>query len=100
MDTARRTGASPLPLQLLLGAGAIGGFALTPPAQGAMLLLPIAAAQPVERIAIDDGATVLARGPGRGVVVRGRRSALMWPMLRHGVLTLAAPDAWCGGTRA
>lgn len=82
--------------QLAIGIGALAALALTPPANGAMLLVPLVGDAPAVQLARDSEALLLARGPGGGVVVRGERRALFWPLLRAGVLTVAAPASLCG----
>ena len=82
----------------------IAGATLTlvaPPDDGAMLLVPIhaGASQRVAAIAVDQGALLVGRGPVPGsMVVAGRRTAMLSPMLRAGVLVFAAPPAGCGAT--
>lgn len=72
------------------------GLALAPPARGTLLLLPVGGAASPVRLAIARDALLIGRGPIGSVVVRGDRHALLWPMLRAGVLTLAAPALACG----
>lgn len=73
--------------------------AFSPPAQGRMILVPIApgAAQGMIARATHHDARLVDYGPLPGsFVVEGSRAAL-WPeMLSHGVLLLAAPSAGCG----
>ncbi|OWK30158.1 hypothetical protein [Sphingomonas dokdonensis] len=88
-----------LAAQLAIGTASIGLLAFAPPAKGEMLLLPLRSGAPVARLARNGDAMLLARGPGDGLVVRGQRAALFWPLLRAGVLTLAAPRSWCGEVR-
>ena len=70
---------------------------LSPPAKGGMLLIPLAGDAPVARLALEQGASLIAASGDR-IVVRGERRALWWPMLREGVLTIAAPRGGCGGS--
>lgn len=88
-----------LAAQFAIGASSLGLLALAPPATGEMLLLPMRSGAPVARLARDGDAMLLARGPADGLVVRGERAALFWPLLRQGVLTLAAPRSLCGEVR-
>ena len=88
-----------LAAQLAIGAFSLGLLAFAPPVTGEMLLLPLRSGAPVARLARDGDAMLLARGPADGLIVRGERGALFWPLLHAGVLTLAAPRAWCGGAR-
>ena len=74
-------------------------LAFYPPAHGTMVLVP--AAPGAERGMIADamtrGAVLVGPGPfPNSFVVKGDRSALAGPMLRRGVLVLAAPMAGCG----
>lgn len=87
-------------LQLAVVAGAT--LTLTaPPSDGMMLLVPIRpeASRRIITIAVDQGASLVGRGPLPGsIVVAGRRSAMLSPMIRAGVLVFAAPPAGCGTT--
>lgn len=51
--------------------------------------------------AIERGAVLRGRGAGANniLIVDGRRDRLLWPMLTHGVLVIAAPEDWCGAER-
>jgi hypothetical protein len=82
--------------QIGIAAGALAMLALAPPSQGAMLLVPLIGDAPAARIARDGDALLLSRGPGGTMVVRGDRHTLFWPLLRAGVLAVAAPAALCG----
>lgn len=73
-----------------------GMLALAPPAHGAMLLFPIVDGAPVARLALDGDALLVAVGPRGSVIVQGDRRALFWPLLRAGVVTVAAPASFCG----
>lgn len=87
-------------LQLAVVAGATLTL-VAPPSEGAVLLVPIRAEASgrVLSIAIDHGALLVGRGPFPGsIVVAGRRTAMLSPMLREGVLVFAAPPAGCGAT--
>lgn len=64
-----------------------------------MLLMPLVDGAPVVRLVRRSDALLLARGPGEALIVRGDRSALFWPLLRAGVLTIASPKSLCGGQR-
>lgn len=83
--------------QLVAGVSGIAALALAPPASGAMVLLPLAHGAPVARLARDGDALLLATTPGGTLIVMGERRALFWPLLRAGVLTIAAPARYCGG---
>lgn len=67
-----------------------------PPAHGTILLVPVARDAPTVALALAAGATVVASGPRGSVIVRGQRAALAWPLLRAGIVTLAAPSGACG----
>ncbi|WP_231731696.1 hypothetical protein [Sphingomonas sp. CCH5-D11] len=84
-------------LQICFGIGSLACLAFAPPARGEMLLVPIVNDAPVARLARERDALLVSRGPAEGLVVRGDRNALFWPMLRAGVMTLAAPASVCGG---
>lgn len=75
--------------------GAVLALALAPPASGAMLLVPLVGDAPVVRLAMDHGGLLLG-AEGDRIVVRGERRAMWWPLLRHGVLAIAAPRGGCG----
>ena len=71
---------------------------LAPPAQGNILLLPLArqAQGQMVELAVAGGATVVQRGPlPYSLVVYGRRAALIGPLARKGILTLAAGAVGC-----
>jgi len=74
-------------------------LAVVPPAQGNMLLVPMTREAPAVALAVAAGGLVIASAPRGAVVVRGRRDRLIWPLLRAGVLTLAAPEVVCGTER-
>ena len=74
-----------------------GMLAFAPPPHGAMLLYPIVDGTPIVRLARDRDALLVAVGPGGSVIVQGDRQSLFWPLLRAGVVTIAAPASYCGG---
>lgn len=84
-------------LQICFGIGSLACLAFAPPARGEMLLVPIVNGAPVARLARQGDALLISRGPVNGLVVRGEREALFWPLLRAGVMTVAAPASVCGG---
>lgn len=88
-----------LAVQFAVGAASLGLLAFAPPARGEMLLMPLVDGAPVVRLVRRSDALLLARGPGEALIVRGDRSALFWPLLRAGVLTIASPKSLCGGQR-
>lgn len=73
--------------------------ALAPPADGTMLLVPLVPHRTAAVVAVEQGALIVAKGRfGQTLVVRGRFSAIAWPLLREGTLTIGAPAVLCGGT--
>lgn len=85
--------------QLGLVVVTLGIVSVAPPARGAFLLVPLTetAARDVARLAIERDARLI--GPGRfggSLVVQGERGHLLAPMLRRGVMTVAAASFLCG----
>lgn len=82
-------------------AGALLVFAcvaLAPPAEGNMLLVPVAPQSEgrIVALALTQGASVIQRGPfPSSVIVNGRRDSLLGPLARAGVLTLAGGAVGC-----
>ena len=73
------------------------GIGFVPPAQGSMFLLPFRTHAPVAALAVTGGARIIASGPAEGsLVVVGQRDRLLLPMLKAGILVMAAPAAGCG----
>ena len=73
---------------------------IAPPAQGRMLLLPLTdrGRDNLAALAIKNGALLVATGPASGsMLVEGRRDQLMTPLLRRGILVMAARTGGCGG---
>lgn len=85
-----------LAIQLVGGALALLLLALTPAAQGTYALVALDRDAPVARLAAARGAVLLGHGRGGMLIVRGERAALFWPLLRTGVVTVAAHAALCG----
>lgn len=83
--------------QLVVGMASLGFLAFAPPAHGEMLAVPLVRNAPIARLARHGDALLVARGPGDGLIIRGDRAALFWPLLKAGVLTIAAPRSLCGG---
>lgn len=98
MERCRSSRADHAVLGVQLGGAMIALIALmlVPPAEGNMLLVPITRDAPAVALAVAAGGLVIASAPRGAVVVRGRRDRLIWPLLRAGVLTLAAPGVTCG----
>lgn len=81
---------------------ALAAVALAPPAQGAMLLVPLAGqdADSLATWATRAGTTIIGRGPLPGsLAVEGSRYALFTLALRHATLIVAAPPTACGSAR-
>lgn len=96
MSAYSRSDTALLASYLAMVAASLAAVSIAPPAAGAMLLIPLkAGARPVPS-ATTRGAAILGTGPGGTTVVRGERARLFWPLLRAGVLTIAAPAALCG----
>lgn len=73
-----------------------------PPTEGRMLLVPMSqsAARTMVPLAVAQGARLIARGPlPASIVIYGQRAALASPLLKSGVLIVAAPSAGCGALR-
>ena len=75
----------------------LGVLALAPPAEGRMLLVPLAGhSGGMIAAAARQGARLVATGPlPASIVVEGDRARLAAPMRAAGVLLLAAPAAGC-----
>ncbi len=82
--------------QLALGSGALTALAFAPPASGAMLLLPLTNGASAVAIAREHDALLVSSRVGGRLVVRGEREELFWPLMRAGILVLAAPAGSCG----
>lgn len=87
---------SPVRLQLALAGAALAAVALAPPAEGPVLLIPVAGdAGTAIRIATAHGARLIGPAPGGSLLVWG--DAATWrPLIAAGVLPLAAPFSACG----
>ncbi|RYY47628.1 MAG: hypothetical protein EOP59_00785 [Sphingomonadales bacterium] len=86
-------------LQLVAVVATGAALALSPPAQGRMLLVPLwpGAEQGMIARATRHNALLLGRGPlPRSFVVSGSRTSVSAGMLGRGVLVIAAPLAGCG----
>ncbi|MBB3347985.1 MULTISPECIES: hypothetical protein [unclassified Sphingomonas] len=96
----------PIPLLLhgVLFAAVLLVLALRPPAEGTLLLVPIAAAPGMlASAALAADARLVGRGPGRSLVVRGARDRIKARLRLGDALLLAAPSPLCGdaiGVRA
>jgi hypothetical protein len=92
------------PYRLVLFQGAavvmlLGGSVLMPPAEGAMLLVPLTPKRIATAVdlALDHGARIGGLGPLPGtLIVRGKRARLFGPLLAQGIVAVAAPAIWCG----
>ncbi|WP_294260018.1 hypothetical protein [uncultured Sphingomonas sp.] len=84
--------------QCLLVIGGIGALLLAPPAEGALLIVPVAGSGVgALNAAIGAGARLVGEGalPG-SLVVEGRRDAMLATVLRAGGVVVAARPALCG----
>jgi hypothetical protein len=89
----------PLPLLLhgALFAAVLLVLALRPPAEGTLLLVPIAAAPgALASAALAADARLVGRGPARSLVVRGIRDRIEARLRLGDALLLAAPSRLCG----
>jgi hypothetical protein len=95
-----RTLPSTFRLQFALAGVALATVALAPPADGPVLLVPIASdAGTAIRIATAHGARLIGPAPGGSLLIWG--DAATWrPLLAAGVLPLAAPFSACGKSSA
>lgn len=74
-------------------------LALTPPATGRMLIVPLLGGNggSAVRLAIDHGASLVAAGPFSGsVVIMGDRARLEPAAWSAGMMMVAAPPSGCG----
>ncbi|MDP5281258.1 hypothetical protein Q9Q95_20200 [Sphingomonas sp. DG1-23] len=88
-----------LSLQLAAAGVALAAVALAPPAEGEMLLVPLAgqSADSAAVWATRAGARIVGRGPLPGsLAVRGRTPSLIGAAMRHATLIIAAPPTACG----
>ncbi|MET0374738.1 MAG: hypothetical protein ABW128_10835 [Rhizorhabdus sp.] len=100
-STLSRTG--PLAVQLALLFALFGTIGFSPPARGAMLLVPLTAQARADlpMLAVERGALLLGNGPVAGsLLVRGERALLGAALLRRGIVPVAAPEFICGPTAA
>ncbi len=82
--------------QFALGSGALAALAFAPPANGAMLLLPLTDGASGVAIARKHDALLVSSSAGGQLVVRGERDELLWPLMKAGILVVAAPISGCG----
>ena len=78
-------------------------LAFAPPTSGRMLLIPVTrqAAADVVPLALRAGGLLLGPGPlPHSYVVIGENARLASTTAGHGIVTIAAPPAGCGGTTA
>lgn len=86
----------------LISAGVLA-LAFYPPASGPMALIALDGrdAGRMAGPALDRGAILLGRGPLTNILlVNGTRERIARPMLRRGILVIAAPASWCGAAEA
>jgi len=98
--TARRAKSS----RSLIGAQIVGALfvflwiALAPPAEGNILLIPVARQSEarIVALALERGASLVQRGPIKSsVIVYGKRDSLFVPLARAGVLMVAGGVVGC-----
>lgn len=85
--------------QAAIGAVALAALALTPPAQGRMMIVSLNGQSPGEIAAwaVRDEVRIVGGGPLPGsLIVQANAGALAGTALRHGVVVMAAPAAGCG----
>jgi hypothetical protein len=99
MSARRSLSRRSLVVAQILGALCVFGLiALAPPAQGNILLIPVAGQSEAQivALALTRGATLVQRGPfPASVIVYGRRDSLLGPLTRTGVLTLSGGAVGC-----
>lgn len=89
-----------LTAQVALGFAALAAMGMYPPAQGRILLVPLADrhADAAARVALSAGAALLGRGPFPGSwVVVGERARIAARVDGWDMLLVAAPPAGCSG---
>jgi len=87
--------------QALLALCSLVALRVQPPADGAMLLVPLGAQTQgdLARFALARGFTIAAAGSWEGsIIVRGERARLGRALRDHGVLVLASDVEGCSGT--
>ena len=91
-----------LPLSFLAQAtialSLVGGLLLAPPAEGAMMLVPLTpgAARALPSLALTRDTKLVSSGPLPGsLLVYARRADLAGRLLAHATLTLASPPGGC-----
>jgi len=73
-------------------------IALAPPAEGNILLIPVARQSEAQivALALEQGASLVQRGPmPSSVIVYGKRDSLFAPLARAGVLMVAGGAVGC-----
>lgn len=96
MDRIRKSGG--LLLHMMVGICALTALAISPPAQGRMIVMPLHAGDSgaVLRTALRNGAGLVGRGPITGsLIISGELGRLAMPLMRARALLLAAPRG-CG----
>jgi hypothetical protein len=89
--------------QAFIATAGLAFVAASPPAEGAMTLIPLseAAEEGLAAKALSAGTLLLGEGPVPGsLIVRGRRSSLEAQDLGYRVLVTAAPAAGCSSRAA
>jgi hypothetical protein len=97
-EAGRTSAIWPIAAQFVLAVGGLLTLLLAPPANGAMLLIPMTAhaATRLPALALEGDTTLIARGPLPGsLIVRGSRKALAGRLLAAGILPIASEAAGC-----
>lgn len=97
MVSASSTSLAPLVAHIALTIAGVALLVLTPPASGSIVLVGIGdwSAGSIATAAIGRGARIAGRGPGdHSLIVIGDRDRLL-PLIRHGIVPLAAPAILC-----
>ncbi|WHO40694.1 hypothetical protein PMI04_008940 [Sphingobium sp. AP49] len=90
-------------VQMAVVSGLMLFAVLGPPARGDMLAIPLTptGASGLAAQVVAAGAVPMGKARfGGGLVVRGDRNRLAWPLMARGVLLLAAPNLLCLPRRA
>lgn len=85
-------------VQVAIALPLVGGLLLTPPVEGAMILVPLtpAAARALPALAFTGRTKLVSAGALAGsLVVYGRRAGLAGPLFAHAILTFASPLTGC-----
>lgn len=81
----------------------MAALSLFPPASGPIALVALDGRDAGRLVgdAVDHGGTPIGRGPLSNILlVEARRDQVALPLLKRGVLAIAAPRSWCGAAKA